>query len=185
MQCRNVYGATCRFFGLAAALLSTVVNLVAPPSLGAETRKKPTTATPIQHVIVIIGENRSFDHVYGTYQPKTGQTVSNLLSKGIVTGAGKPGPNYALTLQNSALDATTYSISPSGKQPYPILPPALAGGNKTASDTNPAPFATLAVAELAEPDLFGKYNKYLTTGATGLKGGTIDTRIKNVNQLGP
>jgi phospholipase C len=27
------------------------------------------TATPIKHVIVVIGENRTFDHVYGTYVP--------------------------------------------------------------------------------------------------------------------
>ena len=27
-------------------------------------------ATPIKHVIVIIGENRSFDHVFATYVPK-------------------------------------------------------------------------------------------------------------------
>ena len=31
--------------------------------------------TPIKHVIVIIGENRSFDHVFATYVPKHGQTV--------------------------------------------------------------------------------------------------------------
>ena len=43
-----------------------------------------TTQTPIKHVIVIIGENRSFDHVFATYAPPTGQTVSNLLSKGII-----------------------------------------------------------------------------------------------------
>ena len=42
------------------------------------------TATPIKHVIVIIGENRSFDHVFGTYVPRPGQTVHNLLSEGIV-----------------------------------------------------------------------------------------------------
>src|ERR1700730_12403112 len=41
------------------------------------------TATPIKHVIVIIGENRSFDHVFATYVPKRGQTVHNLLSEGI------------------------------------------------------------------------------------------------------
>jgi phospholipase C len=184
MQCRNVYGATSRFFGLAAALLSTVVNLVAPPSLAAETRKKPTTATPIQHVIVIIGENRSFDHVYGTYQPVGNQTVSNLLSKGIVTGDGKPGPNYALAQQNSALDQTTYAISPAGKAAYKPLPPAMTAGAPTApSNADPAPFQTEAVAKLAEPDLFGKYYRFLTTGATNLPKDTIDTRIRNVNKL--
>ena len=43
------------------------------------------TTTPIKHVIVIIGENRSFDHVFATYVPKsTGQKISNLLSEGII-----------------------------------------------------------------------------------------------------
>ena len=27
------------------------------------------TTSPIKHVIVIIGENRSFDHVFATYEP--------------------------------------------------------------------------------------------------------------------
>ena len=41
------------------------------------------TQTPIKHVIVIIGENRSFDHVFATYVPPPGQTVNNLLSEEI------------------------------------------------------------------------------------------------------
>ena len=60
MRFGNLYRATWRYFGLGAALLSTVMNLVSP-SLAAEAQKHPT-ATPIQHVIVIIGENRTFDH---------------------------------------------------------------------------------------------------------------------------
>lgn len=28
------------------------------------------TATPIKHVIIIVGENRSFDHLFATYEPK-------------------------------------------------------------------------------------------------------------------
>jgi len=34
---------------------------------------------------VIIGENRTFDHLFATYQPKPGETVNNLLSEGIIT----------------------------------------------------------------------------------------------------
>jgi len=33
------------------------------------------TATPIEHVIVIIGENRTFDHLFATYRPPAGQRV--------------------------------------------------------------------------------------------------------------
>jgi phospholipase C len=60
------------------------------------------TASPIQHVIILIGENRGLDHTFGTYTPKgRGQTISNLLSKGIVNADGTPGPNYALAQQYS------------------------------------------------------------------------------------
>src|SRR5579872_2350553 len=53
------------------------------------------TVTPIKHVIVIIGENRTFDHVFATYRPRAGQSVVNLLSEGIVKSDGSPGPNFA------------------------------------------------------------------------------------------
>ena len=42
------------------------------------------TETPIKHVIIIVGENRTFDHLFATYKPRKGQTVDNLLSKGIL-----------------------------------------------------------------------------------------------------
>src|SRR5580692_10681408 len=171
-------------FAVGSSLVALLTNMGAPVSAAAQEHHTAAAITPIQHVIVIIGENRSFDHVYGTYVPAAGQTVSNLLSKGIVTSAGKPGPNYALTTQNSALDETTYEISPGSKVVYAPLPVPGTGGAPTApSDTDPAPFQTLAVAKLAEPDLFGKYYKYLTTGATGLAHSVSDTRIKNVNDL--
>src|ERR1700739_371051 len=57
------------------------------------------TATPIKHVIVVIGENRSFDHVYGTYVPKSGDSILNLLSERIVRKNGLPGPNLAAAQQ--------------------------------------------------------------------------------------
>lgn len=31
------------------------------------------TRTPIKHVIVIIGENRTFDHIFATYVPRHGR----------------------------------------------------------------------------------------------------------------
>ncbi len=146
----------------------------------------PATTTPIKHVIVIIGENRTFDHVYATYKPKKGETVSNLLSKGIVTAEGKPGPNYSLSAQFSALDDTTsggtFSNSPQYKSIYGTLPPALAGGPKAQSVANP-PFTTLQVGELADTGLAQGYNKFLVTGETGITGGKVDTRITDATTL--
>ena len=38
------------------------------------------TITPIEHLIVLIGENHSFDNVFATYRSKHDHFVSNLLS---------------------------------------------------------------------------------------------------------
>src|SRR3984957_3209599 len=55
---------------------------------------KARTDSPIKHVIVLIGENRTFDHLFATYKPRHGESVSNLLSKGIINGDGTPGPTF-------------------------------------------------------------------------------------------
>ena len=146
MQLRNVLRASVHNFGLAAAILSTVLNPIAPSSANAE-GNSPTprkTASPIQHVIIILGENRSFDHVFATYVPKHGETVSNLLSKGIVNADGTPGPNYWMSKQFTASDTTKFTISPGSKAAYTNIPPVMAGGPKT-------PFFTLSQAQAIEP----------------------------------
>jgi phospholipase C len=164
-----------------ASLFAIIANLGAPVPAAAQS----TPVTPIKHVIVIIGENRTFDHVYGTLKPKHGQTVANLLSKGIVTATGEPGINYGLSAQYSAVDSGLYEISPGSKAAYFNIPaPETAGAPTAASDSNPAPFVTLSLAKLAEPGLFPTYNKYLLTGATGLPHDVPDTRIPDVLTLG-
>lgn len=80
------------------------------------------TTTPIKHVIVIIGENHTFDNIFGAFRPKNGQTVSNLLSKGIITASGGLGPNASLATQQQAIDTGTYSLDPKKTGPYKTLP---------------------------------------------------------------
>lgn len=83
------------------------------------------TTSPIKHVIVIIGKNRTFDHLFATYKPKAGQTVDNLLSKGIVNEDGSPGPNFALVTQYTAIDSNPCRTSSPGSRP-PSAPAATA-----------------------------------------------------------
>ncbi len=144
-------------------------------------RPSNRTRTPIKHVIVIIGENRSFDHVFATYKPKRGESVDNLLSKGIVNADGTPGPNYSIASQYTAVDSNGdgYEQSPMNKAIYPLLPVPLAGG-----PTKPY-ISTIAEAQALENGLPDSYYEYLTTGGTGLKGGTPDTRVLNYNDLPP
>src|SRR5262249_6418597 len=93
------------------------------------------TATPIKHVIVIIGENRTFDNVYGTYVPKRGARIVNLLSRGIVNVDGTPGWNSAsaeqfklTTINPIKYFIDTNTLTAPGKTPYaPFLPTPEAG----------------------------------------------------------
>jgi phospholipase C len=80
------------------------------------------TTTPIKHVVVIIGENHTFDNVFATYQPPAGQHVMNLLSEGIVTASGAPGPNVGKAVQQQATDTTSYQLDPTRTGAYATLP---------------------------------------------------------------
>jgi phospholipase C len=40
--------------------------------------------SPIQHVIVVVGENHTLDNLFGGYLPPPGQTVHNMLSQDII-----------------------------------------------------------------------------------------------------
>ncbi|MDX5935832.1 phospholipase C [Acidithiobacillus thiooxidans] len=77
----------------------------------------------IDHVVVIFQENRAFDHYFGTFQPKNGQKVINLLDT-----AGKIDSRF-----------TGFQKNPAGI-PYTILPtPKNIPGFQTVELTN-APF---------------------------------------------
>src|ERR1700723_1145500 len=120
---QTLRGARVGMVSLAALQLSVGPGLVAAAT--AMDHPGERTATPIKHVIVIIGENRSFDHVFATYVPQRGQTVHNLLSEGIIKlDANKnaiPGRNFNKAQQLSASDMggqDAFLLSPP-KQEFP------------------------------------------------------------------
>jgi phospholipase C len=150
------------------------------------------TASPIKHVIVLIGENRGLDHTFGVYKPKgQGQTISNLLSKGIVNEDGSPGPNFAKAQQFSVAAQTSYYIgAPTiAKTPYSPtnpMPQPNTAGTPTAQSATGAPFLPSVVASVGEADIDPSDLSILTTGATGLANNVNDTRIPGVpNLAGP
>ena len=162
-----------------------IVLVLAALAIASVAQDPPPANSPIQHVVVVFGENRSFDHVFGTYVPKAGQTVQNLLSEGIVTVYGTPGKNFKNAHQYAATDYTTYQINPPGKVLFGFLPPPLAGGDTACSDVSGEPFCTLAVATAAEPNVAPAFQGFLITGATGIAKKAFDTRITNDSNLPP
>src|SRR5450631_430604 len=145
------------------------------------------TASPIKHVIIIIGENRGFDHLFATYVPKiAAEGIQNLLSEKIVNADGTPGPNFAQAHQykiTSAPNAGKYfsSVDFKDKTLYTTLPAPDVGGVKAVS-----PYATLVSTPGGDPGLPPQDQFLLGTGGTGLS--FIfgpDTRITNVDALPP
>jgi len=154
------------------------------------TKTHVKTETPIKHVIVLIGENRTFDHLFATYQPKHGESVSNLLSKGIINADGTPGPNFALAQQFQAVAPfrTDYfvSLNNNEKAPYDILPqPTL---NFAPTKTIFPPGTPTSLLAAVEPSLETQDLNLLTTGAASEFTQTFvqpdpDTRVANFNNL--
>ena len=179
-------------FTVGGPLVSSVQAQEATPAKAQQSNDGNTTS-PIKHVIVIIGENRSYDHVFATYVPKHGQFTKNLLSEGIVNADGTPGPNFSQAQQLAATDSTpdAFLLSPP-KQQFPSnqLPAPLVGGAETATGA-PAisyiPGNSLALAIASEnglpPANAFPYYQYLVSGGTLLTHKTPDTRITNVNSL--
>lgn len=141
------------------------------------------TRTPIKHVIVLIGENRSFDHLFGTYVPSSGDSILNLLSEGVVRPDGSPGSRFARTEQFTTGTMSSYFIGVSAQQKtaYQTLPPPTLNGapNKTSAGSPPFNLPPAALASI-EPSLEPNDLVLLTTGATGAAGTTgPDARITN------
>ncbi|HEX7836392.1 MAG TPA: alkaline phosphatase family protein [Kofleriaceae bacterium] len=85
--------------------------------------------TPIQHAIIVVGENHSFDNLFGTYQPRRGQHIDNLLSKGIVNADGSPGRNFARAQQRIGSATGRYRAETASTGAYATLPqPFTSGG---------------------------------------------------------
>jgi phospholipase C len=144
-----------------------------------------STASPIKHVIIIVGENRSFDHIYATYVPKNqGQRVNNLLSEGIINADGSPGPNFAKAHQFQIVSAPNSgkffnSADLADKQLYSTLPPPDLNGVQ-----NPPAAALLGLG--GDPGLPAQDQFLLGTGGAGLAFNEgPDTRIPNVTSLPP
>jgi phospholipase C len=182
--------ASRAMLALRTGLVSTAIFQLAIGSSFANAQAAPPsrdndTATPIKHVIIIIGENRTFDHIFATYVPVQGETVNNLLSEKIVNADGTPGPNFPAAEQKAATDTPpdTFLLSPSTTSSFPgsVLPAPLNGGPTDSYVKDDS----LSLAVQSENGLPADYYAYLVTGGSGLTGKVPDTRIKNVNALPP
>ncbi len=154
---------------------------------------KGSTDSPIKHVIVLIGENRTFDHLFATYVPKHGESVKNLLSEGIINADGTPGPHFKKAQQFQAIAPfkTKYyaSLDSDDKAPYSILPEPTLNFSPSPATGEPPPFPAAFLPQLGaiEPSLETADLPLLTTGASGAAQTAelpdFDSRIQNFSSL--
>ncbi len=183
-----VMGAT-----LSASLVTAAAGVADNKAVGQDGARSMRTESPIKHVIILIGENRGTDHTFGVYKPKgAGQTMANLLSKGIVREDGSPGPNFALAQQFMVPAQPLYYVGVpaaikvaygnAGQMPQPNT-----NGAPQAQSTTSPPFTPAFLAQAAifdpSPDFNPNTNTILTTGFTSLPPGSLDTRIPNAGML--
>ena len=109
--------------------LKPISCLLVPVLCAVPLLSRADTATPIKHLIVVVGENVSFDTLFATYVPKPGQSIQNLLSQKIINADGTPGRNYRLAVQREARNnGYEYTLRPQRLKPYDQLPqPTLIG----------------------------------------------------------
>jgi len=105
--------------GTSVISLALSVTTALAPAGGVQAKEdaRPATRTPIQHVIVVIAENRSYDHVFGTYGPKAHQRAANLLSRGIVNRDGTPGADFGAGAQFTVPPQSSFYIGAPSKTP--------------------------------------------------------------------
>src|ERR1700686_4324129 len=176
--------ARARRFGLLGVSLAALA--LSQGVRAEEAHDSIKTASPIKHVIIIVGENRSFDHLFATYKPKSqDERLLNLLSEHIIKADGTPDENFDRAHQfqvTSAPNGASYFISaPSSKKSlYSTLPAPDLGGVK-----NPTGAPILGIPG-GDPGLPAADQFLFGTGGTGLSGKIgPDTRITHGNRLPP
>jgi len=173
--------------GVFATVMSALSLGAAVPADAGTSVSEIRTATPIKHVIIIVGENRSFDHLFATYVPKSkDERVRNLLSEHIINADGTPGPKFARAHQFQITSAPNggkffSSADLKDKTLYGTLPPPDVAGVGAVS-----PYAGILSIPGGNPGLPPQDQFLFGTGGTGLSF-TLgpDTRITNVNDLPP
>ena len=194
MQSKNIMARTIGVMRLGLTSIAVTQLALGVTLANAAQSSQGSTKSPIKHVIVLIGENRTFDHLFATYVPKSRDSVKNLLSEGIINADGSPGRHFSKAAQFQAVAPfqTQYFISLNDREkaPYQTLPEPTLNFSPSPATGEPPPFPAatpLATLSGIEPSLETADLHLLTTGASGAAQSAelsdFDSRIQNFSAL--
>jgi phospholipase C len=78
------------------------------PVVGSAARRAPAGATPIEHLIVVSGENIRFDCLFATYEPAARNRLPTSVGK--ASSTGKDSPDRTSPRRYSAGQATSIAL---------------------------------------------------------------------------
>ncbi|MCZ2404213.1 alkaline phosphatase family protein [Paenarthrobacter sp. Z7-10] len=112
---------------LASALTAGMVGLGAPAAMAAQHHGPPTghhgtTATPIKHVVVIFGENVSFDHYFATYPQAANIPGETQQGTGIPAAGFHPAKSTPKNIATLRQDNLLAPNNPNSVQPSRLSP---------------------------------------------------------------
>ena len=193
MHSRNGWARTVGVMRLGLTSIAIAQLALGVTLVNAADNHQVHTKSPIKHVIVLIGENRTFDHLFATFVPKSRDSVKNLLSEGIINADGSPGRRFSKAAQFQAVApfSTQYFISLNDREkaPYTTLPEPTLNFSPSPATGEPPPFpvAALPLLGAVEPSLETADLILLTTGASGAAQSAelpdFDSRIANFSTL--
>ncbi|MGG1947506.1 alkaline phosphatase family protein [Trinickia sp. NRRL B-1857] len=139
-------------------------NPAATPTASVSVQDSATTATPIKHVVVIYGENVSFDHYFATYPNATNPAGEPAFAaaSGTPTVSGLSG-----TLLTANLNSTNAANGAGASNPF-----RLDRTQAATADQNHAYTAEEQAYDNGLMDLFPKYTGRGTSGGAGAFGTT-------------
>lgn len=162
MYRRALFAVPCA--GLAAALFACGSSNSNPASTPASTSAQDAlaTATPIKHLVVIYGENVSFDHYFATYPNATNPSGEPAFS----AASGTPAVNgLSGTLLTANPNFTNTANGTDAANPF-----RLDRTQAATADQNHAYTAEQQAGDNGALDLFPKYTGTATSGGAGAFG---------------
>src|SRR5579859_1035802 len=112
-QCYSIM-AFAVVLGISVWLISPTISFYRVPQVHANTHGKGTATTPIQHVVVVMLENHTFDNFFGSFPGANGYSKLAHASNPIITDLGHDGPTARAAIDGGKLDG----FSPHGMVQY-------------------------------------------------------------------
>ena len=174
----------------ATGIAQSVVDASKKQKTPKDAAAKFKTESPIKHVIMLIGENRGLDHTFGVYKPKgkkDRRSPTSCPRASSIRTARRGRTTAWPSSSRSRRSRRIISARPTApRSPYNTSTNLMPQPNTNGAPQAPQrPRARPSRSSRRRPTSSRQNASLLTTGATGLPTGVLDTRVPGAGTLPP